>query len=87
MTSMAKKGQKVNRDVEAIKNVGKNIVKYRKLKGLSRRRLALLCLVEYKSLSNWEKGKVDTNITNLTLVAKALEIRTALLFDEPKPEE
>ena len=87
MTSMAKKGEKVNRDDEAIKNVGRNIVKYRELKGLSRRRLALICLVEYKSLSNWETGKVDTNITNLTIVARGLGIRTALLFDEPEFEE
>lgn len=80
---MAKKGEKIRREDEAIKNVGKNIVKYRNLKGFSRRKLSLICEVEYKTLSNWEKGIVDTNITSLTIVARGLGIRTALLFDEP----
>ena len=56
--------------IEAVKNPGRNIRKFHKLKGLTISHLAYSCEIEAKQLYNYEYGKVDTNITILTLIAE-----------------
>jgi len=63
--------------------VGENIRKYRKLKGLSQEKLAHLCDIETRMISQYENGKVDTNITMLCLIAEHLGIKPGQLFEEP----
>ena len=67
---MGTTAKKFRRNDEAIKNLGRNIRKYRKLKGLTIAQLAYSCEIEPKQLYNYEYGKVDTNITILTLIAE-----------------
>lgn len=77
---MAKRVYKKRRDEVAIKRVGDNIRKYRKLKGLTIAQLAFKMEVDPKQVSKMELAKTDSNITMLKLVSKHLEIDITLLF-------
>lgn len=74
---------------EAIKNVGLNIRKYRKLKKLTIVKLAYATNIQPKAIHNYEHGLVDTNITILTLIADAVGIEAYQLlmkYEEVKPQ-
>lgn len=70
------------RDDHMIKIVGQNIRKYRKLKGLTIMQLSYKCEISTKQIGDYERGKVDTNITMLSILAKHLEIKPFLLLME-----
>ena len=77
---MGTSAKKIKRNDEAIMNLGRNIRKFRKLKGLTIAQLAYACEIEPKQLYNYEYGKVDTNITNLTLIAEHLGVEAYQLL-------
>ncbi len=62
---------------------GKQLEKLRKKKGLSYRKLAQNCNIDYSNISKIEKGTEKANITMLTLLelAKGLEIHPKKLLD------
>jgi transcriptional regulator with XRE-family HTH domain len=69
------------RDEQAIKKLGQNVRKQRKLKGLSMIELSELCDVDYRTISNVELGQANTTISMITIIATALKIKPAELFD------
>jgi transcriptional regulator with XRE-family HTH domain len=70
-----------NRDKGFILAFGENLRKLRKSKGLSMERLAQLANVEYSQVSDIEHGIINTTISTVQLLAKALEIAPKDLFD------
>ena len=64
--------------------VGKNIKKYRKLKGYTGEELADLCNLSYGYIKNLESQKVYATISieTLKLIADKLEIKIANFFEE-----
>ena len=83
MPCMKKEGHILNKDDDTIIIVGKNIAKYRKLKGISQRQLAILCNVENSSISKYENGKVWPNLKTLSNISRSLEVHIARFFDDP----
>ncbi|MBB5634567.1 transcriptional regulator with XRE-family HTH domain [Pedobacter cryoconitis] len=77
-------GQTINRfrrNDELIKIVGNNIRRYRKLKGLTIAELSFFTQISEKQIGDYENGKVDTNITMLSILAKHLDKTVAALFE------
>ena len=68
-------------DSEAIIGLGINVRKQRTLKEVTMVQLAGLCEVEYSTISKIELGQVNTTITMITRIAKALRISPCLLLD------
>ncbi len=64
--------------------VGKNIQKYRKLRGLTGEELAALCNLSYGYVKNLESQKVYATISieTLKLIADKLEIKLGNFFEE-----
>lgn len=62
---------------------GKQLEMLRKKKGLSYRKLAQNCNIDYSNISKIEKGTEKANITMLTLLelAKGLEVHPKKLMD------
>ncbi|MCX2483363.1 helix-turn-helix domain-containing protein [Pedobacter sp. MR2016-24] len=79
---MEDSGKRYRRDEALIKLVGHNIRKYRKLKGFTIAAFATMIEMDAKQLSNYELGKVDTNITMIGLIARHLDIEPYILFIE-----
>jgi len=77
---MEDSAKRYRRDDALIKLVGQNIRKYRKLKGLTIATFATTIEMDSKQLSNYELGKVDTNITMIGLIARNLDIEPHVLF-------
>lgn len=61
--------------------VGKNITKYRKLKGLTVQSLANECDIEKSNLIPIEKGRINTTLSSLNKIANALDIDVKKLFE------
>ena len=60
--------------------IGKKIKEIRELKGISQQVLAAKCNFEKSNLSRMEAGKVNSTISTLEKVSKALEIDIVELF-------
>lgn len=60
--------------------IGKKIKEIRELKGISQQVLAAKCNFEKSNLSRLEAGKVNSTISTLEKVSKALEIDIVELF-------
>ena len=60
--------------------IGKKIKEIRELKGISQQVLAAKCNFEKSNLSRLESGKVNSTISTLEKVSKALEIDIVELF-------
>jgi transcriptional regulator with XRE-family HTH domain len=60
------------------------IREFRKLKGYSQEQLADLLKIEQKTYSNWERGRTDMTLQNLSRIATALEIDVKELWDDEK---
>jgi transcriptional regulator with XRE-family HTH domain len=73
------------RNEEFLKAFGSNLRKLRKEKGLSMERLAQIAGIEYSQVSDIEHGKINTTLSSVFVLAKALEIRPSILleFDYP----
>lgn len=78
-----KKGRvKEAREDDVIINIGKNLKKFRELKGLSQIKLAVLCNKEDSSIAKYEKGKIEASVSTLSILAKALDIKISQLFED-----
>ncbi len=72
---------KYNRNEEAIKNFGNRVRELRKIKNLSQEELAFQAGLDLKQLGSIERGKVNTSITHIYAIAKALNMEVKELFD------
>lgn len=70
------------RDQQAIEKLGQNVRKYRILKGLTIVKLSEECDVEYSTISKIERGLINTTISMIVLIAKALTISPSQLLEE-----
>jgi transcriptional regulator with XRE-family HTH domain len=70
-----------SREEDFIKNFGKNLSGMRKERKLSQEELAFKCELEYSQISRIERGVINTSISNVYKIAKALEIHPRDLFD------
>jgi len=77
---MANQKNKARRNDELLKAVGVNIRCYRKQKNLSMEQLAVLTNMELKQIYNYEYGKVNIDISMLSVIAEALGIEANLLL-------
>ena len=70
------------RDISAIIILAANVRKYRLAKNLSQEALANLAGIEYSQVSRIERGLLNTSISVVFALAKALEIKPSQLLDE-----
>jgi len=80
---MKKEGLNTEEVDRTIIIVGRNIAKFRKIKGLSEGKLGILCGIEQASISKYENGKVWPNLKTLSKIARSLEVHIARFFDDP----
>lgn len=77
---MVKQEKKARRNDALITMIGNNIKYYRDLRGLSFRELATIADMETKMLWEYEQGKVNLNVTMLSVIAEALELEIHVLL-------
>jgi len=70
------------RDISAITILAQNVRKYRIAKNLSQEALANLTGVEYSQISRIERGVINTSVSVIFAIAKALEIPASQLLEE-----
>ena len=70
------------RDISAIKTLAKNVRRYRTDKNLSMEALANLAGIEYSQVSRIERGVINTSVSVIFAIAKALEIQPSALLEE-----
>jgi len=68
------------KDQKAIEKLGQTIRKIRIEKGLTMVQLAADCNVEYTSISKIERGLVNTTISMISIIAKALQVHPSKLL-------
>lgn len=68
------------RDEDAIKKLGERIRSIRIERGLTMEELAADADMEYKQLSRIEKGEVNTSISRVFSLARALGVKVRDLF-------
>ena len=68
------------KDPQAILNFGHNVRTQRTLKGMTMVQLAEKCEVEYTTISKIERGLINTTVSMVVILARALEIDPKQLF-------
>jgi transcriptional regulator with XRE-family HTH domain len=68
------------KDKEFISEFGKNLRKVRKSKGYTQEELANDIGVEISQISRIERGVINTSISTVNVLAKALKIEVSELF-------
>lgn len=69
------------RDISAIAILASNVRKYRIAKDISQEALANLAGIEYSQVSRIERGLLNTSISVVFALAKALEIEPSKLLE------
>lgn len=69
------------RDNDYLKSFGQYLRNVRKNKKISMEKLALSAGIEYSQVSDIEHGRINTTISTVRAIAKALDIPTKDLFD------
>lgn len=69
------------RDESAINLLATNVRKYRLAKNISQESLANLAAIEYSQVSRIERGLLNTSISVVFALAKALEMEPAKLLE------
>jgi len=69
------------REVEIIKRIGKNLRKLRKERDLSLRELAHIADVDHMTIFRIEKGQANPQATMIVVLAEALGVTPADLFE------
>lgn len=69
------------RNKELIAAFGERVRKLRLEKGLTMEQLAANANIEYKQLSQVERGKTNVTISTVYALAKALDIRISTILD------
>ena len=72
---------KYSRDNKIIKLFGEKVRRVRLGKGISQETLALESGLEYSQINRIELGKINTSISHLFIIAKALKVPPAELLD------
>jgi len=72
---------KYAREEKAIKNFGKNLKRIRKLKNITQEQLAFSTGLELSQIGRIERGTINTSISNVFIIAKALNIKPYELWD------
>ena len=72
---------KYRRNDKFIKAFGKNLAQLRKSKKISQEELAYSTELELSQIGRIERGTINTSISNICLLAEALNIRPQDLFD------
>lgn len=70
------------RTPEAMQLIGTNVKKYRLGKNLSQESLANLSGIDWSTISRIERGVVNTSISVVFALAKALDIKPTQLLEE-----
>ncbi len=70
-----------NVDIKFMKKFGSNLKKIRLAKHITQAQLAIDCDVDVSVISRIERGVVNTSLSNIYSIAKALEIEPKELFD------
>ncbi|CCH51584.1 hypothetical protein BN8_00514 [Fibrisoma limi BUZ 3] len=73
------------RDKEAIKRFGISIRQKRLQKGFSQEELADRCQIDIRQIGRIERGEINTTISTVFVLARALEVPVGDLFDFPLP--
>jgi transcriptional regulator with XRE-family HTH domain len=69
------------RDIELLKSFGQNLKKIRENKNLSQEELAYRSDIPINQVGRIERGQVNTTISTLNSIAKALDIQLKDLLD------
>jgi len=69
------------RNDRLLRNVGVRLRNYRKKRGLTMMDVVDLSGIEYPQLSRIERGKINTSISHIALLAKTLHIKLKELFE------
>ena len=72
---------KYYRDDKILKKFGQKVRAVRKSKNVSQEDLAFECGLEYSQINRIELGKINTSISHLFLIAKALKVKPEELID------
>ena len=67
-------------DQEYLKQFGENLKAVRKQKGLSQEQLAAKANITHSQITRIERGILNTSISTIRIISKALEIETWELF-------
>ncbi|QMW07210.1 helix-turn-helix transcriptional regulator [Spirosoma foliorum] len=74
------------RDKEVLKLFGSSVRQKRLQYGFSQSELAHQCQIDARQIGRIERGEVNTTISTVFAIARALEVEVAYLFDFPLPE-
>ena len=69
------------RDIEGMKALGTRLREVRKLKGFSQEKLAFSADLELSQISRIERGVINTSVSQIFQISKALQIHPKELFD------
>ena len=69
------------KDNQFLKAFGKNLKLLREVKNFTQAQLAIDCDCDVSVISRIERGVVNTSLSNLKLIADALEVNLKDLFD------
>jgi transcriptional regulator with XRE-family HTH domain len=73
--------KKYTRDTEGIQTFGTRLRELRKQKGMSQEQLAFAADVELSQISRIERGVINTSLSQIFQIARALNIHPKELFD------
>lgn len=68
-------------EIEFLIAFGKNLRKYRKIKGFTQEQLTIDLNIEISQISRIERGVINTSIANINSISKVLKIDLKDLFD------
>jgi transcriptional regulator with XRE-family HTH domain len=68
------------RDIEGIKRIGKRIKELRLQKGLTQEAVAWEAEIEPMQLSRIERGVINTSISHILAIAKAIKVHPKEIF-------
>ena len=69
------------KEKEYLISIGKNITKFRKLRGITSQELGFRCDMEKSNLIPIEKGRINTTALTLLKIATALDVDVKEFFD------
>lgn len=69
-------------NIEAKELLARNLKRYRTLAELSQRKLALVCELEVSQISRIELAHINTSVSTIFILAKALGIKPAQLLED-----
>jgi transcriptional regulator with XRE-family HTH domain len=67
---------------EAIEKLGMNVRKYRLMRGMTMVKLSEACNLEYTTISKIERGIINTSVSTLVILTKALDVTASQLLED-----